>query len=83
MTYNIFHFIAHTNTQPFTHYILYCDGDFCTQTAVIEGSTDDSKLQAKVFRCLGSWFNVCTIPQDVMVNSPLLMAPFQALVKCC
>ena len=50
-------------------------------TACLESAGSDARLQAKVFRCLSSWFSVQAIQQDHMIQSPLLGAPFQALVN--
>eukprot|EP00105_Crassostrea_gigas_P004006 XP_011417072.1 PREDICTED: transportin-3 isoform X1 [Crassostrea gigas] len=48
-------------------------------TAVIEDPSCDEKNQIKVFRCLGSWFNLGVIPEHDIVNSKLLMVPFQVM----
>ncbi|ELU14313.1 hypothetical protein CAPTEDRAFT_142893 [Capitella teleta] len=50
-------------------------------TAVFDSVGDEYRALAKVFRCLGSWFSVCAMPQDNIVHSKLLPAPFQALAK--
>ncbi len=52
----------------------------CLQTAVSASGGDDMRLQAKLYRCLGSWFTVCAIPQDNIVNCQLLSNLFQSLV---
>ncbi|XP_013416764.1 transportin-3 [Lingula anatina] len=45
-----------------------------------ENFSQEEKMQTKIFRCLASWFNVAAVPQDLIVQSPMLTAPFQALV---
>lgn len=53
-------------------------------TACIENNQFDSRLQMKIFRCLGSWFNINVISQDDIVNSKVLHAAFHVLsVKDC
>ena len=42
--------------------------------------SSDARIQIKVFKCLGTWFSVDAIPQEAVVQSGLLMAPFKALV---
>ena len=54
---------------------------FPSQAAFLETSGDDSRLHAKVFRCLGSWFNITAVPQEHVINSKLLAAPFEILVS--
>ncbi|CAH1799403.1 unnamed protein product [Owenia fusiformis] len=52
------------------------------------GQQPTSEIQfrphVRIYRCLSSWFNIGAIPQEHIVNSPLLTAPFQALCnpKC-
>ena len=48
--------------------------------SVIETGVDD-RLQAKVVRCLGSWFNVYAIPPEHIGQSQLLLLPFQVLTN--
>ena len=50
-------------------------------TACVENFAGDLRLQAKVFHCLGSWFTVKAMPQECIVNTKLVMAPFQALLN--
>ncbi|XP_074655394.1 transportin-3-like isoform X2 [Tubulanus polymorphus] len=50
-------------------------------TACTEKCGQDVRIQAKVFRCLGSWFNINALPQEIIVNSKLLTAPFMALMN--
>ena len=51
------------------------------QTRILQQSLADSRIQAKIFRCLGSWFCVCVVSDEAVMTSPLLQAPFQALVS--
>ena len=51
------------------------------QTAILESGSTNSHLEAKVFRCLGSWFSVYAVPESVIINSKLLSSPFDALVS--
>ena len=44
-------------------------------------TTTDARLQAKVFRCLGSWFSIGVIPQENIINSKVLMEPFKTLLN--
>ncbi|XP_019637982.1 PREDICTED: transportin-3-like isoform X3 [Branchiostoma belcheri] len=46
----------------------------CTQSCAA-----DSRVQAKVYRCLGSWFNLGVIQGEAVATSQLLNAPFQAM----
>lgn len=46
----------------------------------LKGMSSDPRIQVKVFRCLGTWFSVDALPQEAVVQSGLLMAPFKALV---
>ncbi|XP_050391682.1 transportin-3 [Patella vulgata] len=48
-------------------------------TACSESAGDDKRLQARIFRVVGSWFSVGGISQDAIINTPLLQAPFEAL----
>ncbi|KAK2159787.1 hypothetical protein LSH36_146g03000 [Paralvinella palmiformis] len=48
-------------------------------TAILESGSTNSHLEAKVFRCLGSWFSVYAVPESVIINSKLLSSPFDAL----
>ena len=43
--------------------------------------SSDARIQIKVFKCLGTWFSVDALPQEAVVQSGLLMAPFKALVS--
>ena len=52
-----------------------------SQTAFLESSGGDSRLHAKVFRCLGSWFNINALPHEHITNSKLLAAPFEVSCK--
>ena len=51
------------------------------QCSCLKGMSSDPRIQVKVFRCLGTWFSVDALPQEAVVQSGLLMAPFKALVS--
>ncbi|KAK3585736.1 hypothetical protein CHS0354_020305 [Potamilus streckersoni] len=46
----------------------------------VENCWSDQRFQVKVFRCLASWFNIDAIPEEKIINTKLIMAPFQSLV---
>ncbi|ESO89343.1 hypothetical protein LOTGIDRAFT_177445 [Lottia gigantea] len=46
-----------------------------------ESSGEDTRMQARILRVIGSWFSVGAISQDAIINTPLLQAPFEALKK--
>ena len=48
---------------------------------VLDGSSSNEKLQAKVFQCLGSWLILDVIPQQHLIASKLLSLVFLALVN--
>ncbi|XP_077999883.1 transportin-3-like [Glandiceps talaboti] len=43
--------------------------------------TTETRLLTKVFKCLASWFNLGVIPADLIVQSKVIMAPFQVLLN--
>ncbi|KAK7492007.1 hypothetical protein BaRGS_00016671 [Batillaria attramentaria] len=47
----------------------------------IDTYADDARVQAKVFRVIGSWFSVGAIPQETFLNTKMLAAPFHSLAK--
>ncbi|XP_046572522.1 transportin-3-like [Haliotis rubra] len=49
--------------------------------ACVDSVEGNHRVQAKVFRVLGSWFSVGAIPSDSILNTKLLQAPFQALAS--
>lgn len=49
-------------------------------TACGENCSGDTKGQIKIFRCLGSWFSLGVLSEEMIVGSKLVTAPFQALV---
>uniref|UniRef100_A0A8C1HUF8 Transportin 3 n=1 Tax=Cyprinus carpio carpio TaxID=630221 RepID=A0A8C1HUF8_CYPCA len=46
-----------------------------------EKSGHDEKMLIKVFRCLGSWFNLGVLDNNFMANNQLLMILFQVLQR--
>lgn len=36
----------------------------------------------QVYACMGSWAQLASFPEESLVNSSLIRAPFQTLVKC-
>ena len=46
-------------------------------------SVEDSRIQAQVVHCLGSWLGAYAIPQAYLVSSKLLCIPFSAMVTNC
>jgi hypothetical protein len=46
----------------------------------VEKSGSNEKMLIKVFRCLGSWFNLGVLDSNFMANNQLLMVLFQVLV---
>ncbi len=54
---------------------------FHDQVTCAEKSGLDEKMLIKVFRCLGSWFNLGVLDNNFMANSQLLMILFQVLVR--
>jgi len=53
------------------------------QTTVMSQSVDDTRIQAQVVHCLGSWLGAYAIPQAYLVSSNLLCIPFSAMVSVC
>ena len=51
------------------------------QEACLDTCDGNDRVQAKVFRVLASWFSVAVIPQEHIVNTKLMQAPIQALVR--
>ena len=51
------------------------------QTSCVEKTGDNEKMLIKVFRCLGSWFNLGVLDTNFMANNQLLMVLFQVLVR--
>lgn len=51
------------------------------QTSCVEKTGNDEKLLIKVFRCLGSWFNLGVLDTNFMASNQLLMVLFQVLVR--
>ncbi|XP_071133816.1 transportin-3-like [Mytilus galloprovincialis] len=45
-----------------------------------ESCVGDTKGQMKIFRCLGSWFSLGALSEELIIGSKLVTAPFQALV---
>ncbi|XP_029646320.1 transportin-3 [Octopus sinensis] len=53
-------------------------------TACIKNNQYETRLQMKIFRCLGSWFNINAVSQEEIVNSAVLHTAFHVLsVKDC
>lgn len=50
------------------------------QTSCVEKTGSDEKMFIKVFRCLGSWFNLGVLDSNFMASNQLLMVLFQVLV---
>lgn len=53
------------------------------QTSCVEKTGSDEKMFIKVFRCLGSWFNLGILDSNFMASNQLLMVLFQVLVSSC
>lgn len=51
------------------------------QTTCVEKAGNDEKMLIKVFRCLGSWFNLGVLDSNFMASNQLLMVVFQVLVS--
>lgn len=47
----------------------------------MEKTGNDEKMLIKVFRCLGSWFNLGVLDSNFMASNQLLMVLFQILVS--
>ncbi|XP_030630141.1 transportin-3 isoform X1 [Chanos chanos] len=47
----------------------------------VEKSGNDEKMLIKVFRCLGSWFNLGVLDNNFMASNQLLMVLFQVLQR--
>lgn len=47
----------------------------------MEKTGNDEKMLIKVFRCLGSWFNLGVLDSNFMASNQLLMVLFQVLVS--
>lgn len=54
---------------------------FAFQTTCVEKTGNDEKMLIKVFRCLGSWFNLGVLDSNFMASNQLLMVLFQVLVR--
>lgn len=53
----------------------------CNQMTCLEKSGSDEKMLIKVFRCLGSWFNLGVLDSNFMATNQLLVVLFQVLVS--
>ena len=51
------------------------------QTSCVEKAGTEEKMLIKVFRCLGSWFNLGVLDSNFMAGNQLLMVLFQVLVS--
>lgn len=47
----------------------------------LEKSGSNEKMLIKVFRCLGSWFNLGVLDSNFMASNQLLVVLFQVLVS--
>lgn len=47
----------------------------------VEKAGNDEKMLIKIFRCLGSWFNLGVLDSTFMANSKLLSLLFEVLVS--
>jgi hypothetical protein len=47
----------------------------------VEKTGNDEKMLIKVFRCLGSWFNLGVLDSNFMASNQLLIVLFQVLVS--
>ena len=47
----------------------------------VEKAGTDEKMLMKVFRCLGSWFNLVVLDSNFMANNKLLALLFEVLVS--
>lgn len=54
---------------------------FAFQATCVEKTGNDEKMLIKVFRCLGSWFNLGVLDSNFMASNQLLIALFQVLVR--
>uniref|UniRef100_A0A671UDG4 Transportin-3 n=2 Tax=Eupercaria TaxID=1489922 RepID=A0A671UDG4_SPAAU len=50
-------------------------------TTCVEKTGNDEKMFIKVFRCLGSWFNLGVLDSNFMASNQLLMVLFQVLQR--
>uniref|UniRef100_A0A3P8V3X5 Transportin 3 n=1 Tax=Cynoglossus semilaevis TaxID=244447 RepID=A0A3P8V3X5_CYNSE len=50
-------------------------------TTCVEKTGDDEKMLIKVFRCLGSWFNLGVLDSNFMASNQLFMVVFQVLQR--
>ncbi|XP_025097718.1 transportin-3-like isoform X1 [Pomacea canaliculata] len=50
-------------------------------SACMDSYADDIRVQAKVFRVIGSWFSIGAIPQEIFLNTKMLAAPFECLAR--
>ncbi|KAH1186537.1 hypothetical protein KIL84_019286 [Mauremys mutica] len=48
----------------------------------VEKAGNDEKMLMKIFRCLGSWFNLGVLDSNFMANSKLLSLLFEVLMTC-
>lgn len=73
-------FLLNANMYSANKEILMC---LCVlfQTTCVEKTGTDEKMLIKVFRCLGSWFNLGVLDSNFMASSQLLMVLFQVLVS--
>lgn len=51
------------------------------QVTCVEKSGNDEKMLIKVFRCLGSWFNLGVLDSNFMASNQLIIVLFQVLVS--
>lgn len=51
------------------------------QVTCVEKAGNEEKMLIKIFRCLGSWFNLGVLDSTFMANSKLLSLLFEVLVS--
>jgi len=51
----------------------------CVQTTVL-GAKVDTKLHCLVYECVEAWINIDALGPQELVESPLFIAPFAAMV---
>ncbi|XP_056280903.1 transportin-3 [Pseudoliparis swirei] len=72
---------ANRRTEIIEDLAYYSSTVITVLTSCVEKAGNDEKMLIKVFRCLGSWFNLGVLDSNFMASNQLLMALFQVLQR--
>uniref|UniRef100_A0A3B3Z2N9 Exportin-1/Importin-beta-like domain-containing protein n=1 Tax=Poecilia mexicana TaxID=48701 RepID=A0A3B3Z2N9_9TELE len=72
---------ANRRTEIIEDLAFYSNTVVALLTSCVEKAGGDEKMLIKVFRCLGSWFNLGVLDSNFMASNQLLMVLFQILQR--